>query len=174
MRARKTLQIPQTTPLRTRSTLLQRLCTCCESRVGCVYYSSDRIGCGRVPRAKSSTWNRTRSQDIASKQYNTYRQTGVLLSTLSRPLELRTGCSLRLCAADRTKSEVDQKRRRRCCCCCCYLGGLRHDALCAPLCNTGPSAILAGCHRLKEYFPRRTYSALLSQLLMPSPAFRNS
>ena len=49
------------------------------------------------------------------------------------------------CAADRTKSEVDQKRR---CCCCCYLGGLRHDALRAPLCNTGPSVILAGCHRL--------------------------
>ena len=42
LHARQTLQIPQTTPFRTRSTLLQRLRTSCESRVGCVYYSSDR------------------------------------------------------------------------------------------------------------------------------------
>ena len=42
LHARQTLQIPQTTPFRTRSTLLQRLRTSCEGRVGCVYYSSDR------------------------------------------------------------------------------------------------------------------------------------
>ena len=42
LHARQTLQIPQTTPFRTRSTLLQCLRTSCESRVGCVYYSSDR------------------------------------------------------------------------------------------------------------------------------------
>ena len=39
LHARQTLQMPLTAPFRTLSTLLQRLRTSCESRVGCVYYS---------------------------------------------------------------------------------------------------------------------------------------
>ena len=42
-------------------------------------------------------------------QGGTQAYRGPLLPTLSRPLELSTGCSLRLCAADRTKSEVGKR-----------------------------------------------------------------
>jgi hypothetical protein len=48
LRARQTLQIPQTTPFRTRSTLFRCWRTGCESRVGCVYYSCDRTDCDRT------------------------------------------------------------------------------------------------------------------------------
>ena len=48
LRARQTLQIPQTTPFRTRSTLFRCWRTGCESRVGCVYYSYDRTDCDRT------------------------------------------------------------------------------------------------------------------------------
>ena len=42
-------------------------------------------------------------------QGGTQAYRGPLLPTLSRSLELSTGCSLRLCAADRTKSEVGKR-----------------------------------------------------------------
>ena len=48
LRARQTLQIPQTTPFRTRSALFRCWRTGCESRVGCVYYSCDRTDCDRT------------------------------------------------------------------------------------------------------------------------------
>ena len=66
LHARQTLQIPQTTPFRTRSTLLQCLRTSCESRVGCVYYSSDRIGCeGSAANGNSRSRFCSRSQRIS-------------------------------------------------------------------------------------------------------------
>ena len=79
---------------------------------------------------RSSRWNEG-IQGPATTYYNT-------------PLELSTGCSLRFCAADRTKSEVDLKRPLLLLLLLCfyyYPGGLRHDALFAPLCNAGASRL---------------------------------
>ena len=76
LHARQTLQIPQTTPFRTRSTLLQCFRTSCESRVGCVYYSSDRIGlCGercqrQLPQQVPRCLSRYRKQAIQYIQAN--------------------------------------------------------------------------------------------------------
>ena len=99
------------------------------------------------------------------------------------------------CAADRTKSEVDQKRRRCCCCCCCcyyYPGGLRHDALFAPLCNAGASRLPSPKLCLRQtQFPhlrrrharagvgarggsRRSQRARSCRVLVPRPGRRSS
>ena len=122
---------------RTRSTLLQRLRTSCEGRVGCVYYSSDRKvefqqALAADSQMRPSSLLRYRKQAVQYIRANR----GPTIYFITPPRAEDRVLSAR-CAADRTKTEVDQKRRRCCFCCCCYLGGLRHDALCAPLCNTG-------------------------------------
>ena len=108
MHARQTLQIPQTTPFRTRSTLLQCLRTSCESRVGCVYYSSDRKvefqqELAADSQVRASSLLRYRKQAVQYIRANR----GPTIYFITPPRAEDRVLSAR-CAADRTKSEVDQ------------------------------------------------------------------
>ena len=108
LHARQTLQIPQTTPFRTRSTLLQRLRTSCEGRVGCVNYSSDRKvefqqALAADSQMRPSSLLRYRKQAVQYIRANR----GPTIYFITPPRAEDRLLLAALCAADLTKSEVD-------------------------------------------------------------------